>query len=114
MQQQPRRAPGVRWIESILSDLRFGLRHFRRKPVAAATMVVVMALGIGFSLFDMPALSLLASRVVAEEQARRRPVTVTITADVAAAARVEMTPTTEPDERPMEMPIRLALAPSGA
>ena len=50
MQQQPRRAPGVRWIESILSDLRFGLRHFRRKPVAAATMVVVMALGIGFSL----------------------------------------------------------------
>jgi len=71
-------------------------------------------LGIGFSLFDMPALSLLAARVVVEEQARRRPVTVTITAEVAAAATVEMTSTTEPEERPMEMPIRLALAPSGA
>jgi hypothetical protein len=71
-------------------------------------------LGIGFSLFDMPALSLLASRVVAEEQARRRPVTVTITAEVAAAATVEPTQATEPDERPMDMPIRLALAPSGA
>ena len=71
-------------------------------------------LGIGFSLFDMPALSILASRVVAEEQARRRPVTVTIAAEVAPAATVEPTPTTEPDERPIEMPIRLALAPSGA
>ena len=43
-------------------------------------------LGIGFSLFDMPALSVLASRVVAEEQALRRPVTVMITADVVAAS----------------------------
>src|SRR4029077_18737588 len=42
-------------------------------------------LGIGFCLFDMPPLSILASRVVAEEQALRRPVTVTITAEVAAA-----------------------------
>src|SRR5262245_114897 len=50
MQRQPRRVPGVRWIESILTDLRFGLRHFRRKPVAVATMVVVMALGMSFSL----------------------------------------------------------------
>jgi hypothetical protein len=77
-------------------------------------------LGIGFSLFDMPALSLLASRVVAEEQARRRPVTVTITAEVAAAATLDPSPSpspspaVEPDERPIDMPIRLALAPSGA
>jgi len=71
-------------------------------------------LGIGFSLFDMPALSLLASRVVAEELARRRPVTVTITAEVAAAATVDPNPATEPDDRPLDMPIRLALAPSGA
>jgi hypothetical protein len=34
--------------------------------------------GIGFSLFDMPALAVLARRIVAEEQAMRRPVTVTI------------------------------------
>jgi hypothetical protein len=71
-------------------------------------------LGIGFSLFDMPALSVLAGQVVAEEQARRRPVTVTITAEVAAAAMVDQPTTVELDERPMEMPVRLALAPSGA
>jgi hypothetical protein len=71
-------------------------------------------LGIGFSLFDMPALSLLAARVVTEEQARRRPVTVTITAEVAAAATVDQGATADADERQMERPIRLALAPSGA
>jgi hypothetical protein len=35
-------------------------------------------IGIGFSLFDMPALAELSRRVIAEEQALRRPVTVTI------------------------------------
>ena len=37
--------------------------------------------GIGFSLFDMPNLAAVASRVVVEEQALRRPVSVRITAD---------------------------------
>jgi hypothetical protein len=36
------------------------------------------AFGIGFSLFDMPALAALANSIVAEELALRRPVTVTI------------------------------------
>lgn len=36
------------------------------------------AYGIGFSLFDMPALAAMANGVVAQEQARRRPVTVII------------------------------------
>lgn len=85
-------------------------------------------LGIGFSLFDMPALSILASRVVAEEQALRRPVTVMITAEVAAASGSPIqrmdTPVEAPvanatapadhEERSFEVPIRLALAPSGA
>src|SRR5882672_11442836 len=35
-------------------------------------------LGIGFSLFDMPALAVLSGTVIAEEQALRRPVRVTI------------------------------------
>ncbi len=35
-------------------------------------------LGIGFSLFDMPGLAGLAIRVIAEEQAMRRPVAVAI------------------------------------
>jgi hypothetical protein len=34
--------------------------------------------GIGFGLFDMPALAAMASGIVAEEQARRRPVSVVI------------------------------------
>ena len=38
-------------------------------------------LGIGFSLFDMPALAVLSTRVIAEEQARRRPVAVAIVAE---------------------------------
>ncbi len=88
-------------------------------------------LGIGFSLFDMPALSILASRVVAEEQALRRPVTVTITAEVAAATgsptpRMEtpLVPSIssvvadpvviDHEERSFEVPVRLSLVPSGA
>ncbi|HEV8403026.1 MAG TPA: hypothetical protein VGQ31_08330 [Candidatus Limnocylindrales bacterium] len=57
-------------------------------------------LGIGFSLFDMPALAVLASRIVAEEQALRRPVAVMIKPDPA--------PASEP------APIHLAMVPSGA
>jgi len=87
-------------------------------------------LGIGFSLFDMPALSVLAARVIAEEQARRRPVTVAIVAEVPPSAvapipepeatvpRPQATvadpATGDPGERSFEVPIRLALAPSGA
>ena len=45
----------------------------------------LMRCGVGFSLFDMPALASLAARVVAEEQALRRPVTVVITEPSATA-----------------------------
>ena len=71
-------------------------------------------LGIGFSLFDMPALSVMASRIVAEEQALRRPVTVTITAAISAAPMSNELSVADLDERPADVPIRLALAPSGA
>jgi hypothetical protein len=75
-------------------------------------------IGIGFSLFDMPGLSVLTSQVVAEEQARRRPVTVTISADVAAAAAVPLSApepaTDDHEERVPDASIRLALAPTGA
>src|SRR5688572_19082992 len=37
------------------------------------------AYGIGFSLFDTPALAALAARIVVEEQTSRRPMTVVIT-----------------------------------
>jgi hypothetical protein len=57
-------------------------------------------IGVGFSLFDMPALASLAARVVAEEAALRRPVSVVITPEPAAASPAE--------------PARLVLASSGA
>jgi hypothetical protein len=42
--------------------------------------------GIGFALFDMPALADLSRRIIAEEQALRRPVMVSIVADPEAEA----------------------------
>lgn len=39
------------------------------------------AFGIGFSLYDMPALAVMTAGVVSQEQARRRPMTVVIAAD---------------------------------
>jgi hypothetical protein len=87
--------------------------------------------GIGFSLFDMPALAALAQRIVVEEQAARRPVTVVIApvaaeevaishdvpADVepVAAAAVESVTRTsvEPTLR-SEAPVRFAAVPAGA
>lgn len=82
-------------------------------------------IGVGFSLFDMPALANLASRVVAEEVALRRPVSVVITPATASVATTnEPTPRHAPDappatlppadERSFDVPVRLALAPTGA
>lgn len=82
-------------------------------------------IGVGFSLFDMPALANLASRVVAEEVALRRPVSVVITPAPAAVATTsepipapvpDATPAPLPpaDERTLDVPVRLALAPAGA
>jgi hypothetical protein len=41
-------------------------------------------LGIGFSLFDMPALAVLAGRVIADEHALRRPMAIPVGRDVTA------------------------------
>ncbi len=38
---------GVPWLESLLEDVRFGLRMFRRKPRFTAAAVFTLALGIG-------------------------------------------------------------------
>jgi hypothetical protein len=56
--------------------------------------------GIGFALFDMPALAAMASGIIAEEQARRRPVAVMITPAEAAADG--------------DRPVHLAAVPAGA
>ena len=81
-------------------------------------------IGVGFSLFDMPGLANLAARVVAEEVALRRPVSVVITsAPTAVATTNEPTPASVPDpapaalppadERSFDVPVRLALTPTG-
>ena len=67
--------------------------------------------GIGFSLFEMPSLAAMSACVVAEEQARRRPVSVTIRADIAplAADPVEaVAPVPQADE---EIVVEVPIAP---
>jgi putative ABC transport system permease protein len=46
---QEQQARGVRWIDSAVTDFRFGLRHVARRPISALTIVLVLALGIGFN-----------------------------------------------------------------
>jgi hypothetical protein len=57
-------------------------------------------IGVGFSLFDMPALANLASRVVAEEVALRRPMTVVLTNAINAESTPEPTAPTAPVAEP--------------
>jgi hypothetical protein len=74
-------------------------------------------LGIGFSLFDMPALAVLSTRVIAEEQAKRRPVAVAIVAEpvafeieVAALADVDVALAVTDTPVPAEIPVATELA----
>lgn len=90
------------------------------------------AFGIGFSLFDMPALAALSTQIVVEEQAARRPVTVVIApvaeelaTDLLTAQAVTIepvvTPVLEPVARPSvestsrsEAQVRFIAVPAGA
>ena len=81
-------------------------------------------IGIGFSLFDMPGLATLAARIISEEQALRRPVTVVITPEPVVAeapqpvaltlTAARSNPSDVKDERTFDVPIRMVLAPTGA
>ena len=53
----PRRAPGFAFLESLLQDVLFAVRLFRKTPLISATALLSLALGIGantaiFSLID--------------------------------------------------------------
>ena len=47
LHEEGRDARGARWIESVIADLRFAFRQIARRPLASATIVGVIALGIG-------------------------------------------------------------------
>ena len=55
LQEEARDARGTQWVESVLADARFALRHFARRPLMAVTVVLVLALGIGVNsaIFSM-------------------------------------------------------------
>lgn len=72
--------------------------------------------GIGFGLFDMPALATMASGIVAEEQALRRPMAVVITPVEPVVEDVQPVAAdgvADPRERG-ERPVRFAAVPAGA
>ena len=73
-------------------------------------------IGVGLSLFDMPALASIAAQVVTEEQALRRPVRVVIAAEPVDTEPPAPEPVaaTIKEDRTFDVPIRLSLAPSGA
>lgn len=75
-------------------------------------------IGVGFSLFYMPTLASLACRVVAEEAALRRPVSVVLKAAVdernpGASHPTPVEQANPSEDRAADVPVRLALAPSG-
>src|SRR4051812_15439548 len=46
LQEEGRDARGTQWLDSLLGDIRFALRHFGRRRLATATIVAVLSLGI--------------------------------------------------------------------
>ena len=48
-QEEARAVRGGRGLGSLVADLRFGARYFGHRPMSALTMVIVLALGLGFN-----------------------------------------------------------------
>jgi putative ABC transport system permease protein len=71
LRQRSRDAWGFAWLETLLQDLRYGLRQFRRNPEFTAVAVITLALGIGantaiFTLIDAVMLRMLPVEKPAE------------------------------------------------
>ena len=53
LQEAGRDARGTQWLDSLLGDIRFALRHFRRRRLATATIVAVLSLGIAVHAVEL-------------------------------------------------------------
>jgi predicted permease len=49
IEQSGREARGAQWIADLGEDLRYAMRYFARTPLSSITIVLTLALGIGFS-----------------------------------------------------------------
>jgi predicted permease len=49
LQEDARYARGTIWLDALLADVRFALRHFARRPVVTLVMFVVLAVGMSLS-----------------------------------------------------------------
>lgn len=49
VQEDAREARGGRWLDSLAGDLKYAFRYFARTPLTTITIVLTLALGIGFS-----------------------------------------------------------------
>jgi predicted permease len=49
LQEEARYARGTIWLDALLADVRFALRHFARKPIVTLVMFVVLAVGMSLS-----------------------------------------------------------------
>lgn len=49
LQESARDARGGRWVDELRGDLKYALRYFARTPLTSIVIVVMLALGVGFS-----------------------------------------------------------------
>ncbi|HEX2188992.1 MAG TPA: ABC transporter permease, partial [Longimicrobiaceae bacterium] len=49
LQEEARYARGTEWLDALVADARFALRHFARKPGTTLVMLVVLAVGMSIS-----------------------------------------------------------------
>lgn len=47
LQEEGRDARGLRWFESLVQDVTFALRTFRKTPLTTATIILLLGLGLG-------------------------------------------------------------------